>query len=143
MTCAQFEVDCIGSRSMAEAHEDDFKPDAGTRPQLPSGPDPARRFGRLWTALAYASLVVLGIWLGHLMEGGAAVADATPPPAAARPVVVTTVPAPAPESCIRALRRSDATIMLLARGVRDRRLSEMLKSYVNESRTCREEVSAR
>jgi uncharacterized OsmC-like protein len=56
MTCAQFEADCIGSSSMAEAHEGGSGPDAGPGPRLPSLPAPARRFRRLWAVLAYACL---------------------------------------------------------------------------------------
>jgi hypothetical protein len=126
---------------MAEAHQGGSKPDAGTGPQLPSVPRPARRFRRLLALLAYLSLVALGIWLGHLTGGAAAVADAPPPPAPTS--VVGRAAAPAPASCIRALHRSDATITLLVRGVRDRRLSETLKAYIRASRTCREEVSQR
>jgi hypothetical protein len=123
---------------MAEAHEGGSTPDAGPGPGLPSLPEPPRRLGRLFVVLAYAGLVALGIWLGHLFGGDAAVADRTPPaPVAAR------VASPAPSSCISALHRSDATITLLVRNVRDRRLSEALKSYIRASRTCREEVSAR
>jgi hypothetical protein len=140
MTCAQFEADCIGSSSMAEAHEGGSGPDAGPGPRLPSLPAPARRFRRLWAVLAYAGLVALGIWLGRLVGGDTAVADAPAPPA---PAVVVGAAKPAPQSCLSALRRSDATITLLVRGVRDRRLAETLKAYTRASRTCREEVSAR
>jgi hypothetical protein len=140
MTCAQFEADCIGSSSMAEAHEGGSTPEAGPGLRLPSLPEPPRRLGRLLVVLAYAGLVALGVWLGHLVGSDAAVAGAPAP--AASPVAVRAA-SPAPDSCISALHRSDATITLLVRGVRDRRLSETLKSYIRASRICREEASAR
>ena len=128
---------------MAEVHEDSFTPDArdagGTRPALPPVPEPARRLGRLWTVLTLAVLLAFGIGLGRLLGGGeAAAAGATTAPAP--PPVVVTVPAAVPRSCLAALRRGDATVDLLVHGVRDRRLSEALKSYVTATRTCRKEV---
>lgn len=127
---------------MAEAHEDHFMPDAGgageTRPVLPPVPEPARRLGRLWTVLVLAVLLAFGIGLGRLLGGGeAAAAVATTAPA---PPVVVTLPAAAPRSCLAALHHGDATVDLLVRGIRDRRLSEALKSYVTASKACRKEV---
>jgi hypothetical protein len=128
---------------MAEAHEDRFMPDAGgageTRPALPAVPEPARRLGRLWTVLILAVLLASGIGLGRLLGGGEpAAASVTSAPAP--PVVVVTVPAAAPRSCLAALRHGDATVDLLVHGIRDRRLSEALKSYVTASKACRKEV---
>jgi hypothetical protein len=148
MTCAQFQPDCIGPTLMAQAHEHRPTPDArgagGTRPELPPVSEPARRFGRLWAALALAGLLVLGIGLGRVLDGGEAVAaGAAPAPASAGPPTVVTVPAQAPESCLTALHRSDATIVLLVHGVRDRRLADTLQSYMRASKACREEVSGR
>lgn len=127
---------------MAEAHEDRFTPDGtarGARLRLPPVPEPARRLGRLWTALALLALLALGIWLGRLQGGGEA---AVPVPTSAPPRVIT-VPPPTPKSCLDALHLGDATIALLVHGVRDRRLADTLKSYVTASKACREEVSSR
>ncbi len=111
-------------------------------PALPPVSAPSRRRGRLWAALALAGLLALGIGLGRLLGGGAAVAEGAAPAPAAPPAVVT-VPAEAPESCLTALHRSDATIVLLVHGVRDRRLADALKSYMKASKACREEVPGR
>src|SRR6266498_3366905 len=131
------DVDGPGARTPLDAR----RPRRQRRPE-PS--EPARRFGRLWAALALAGLLVLGIGLGRVLDGGEAVAaGAAPAPASAGPPTVVTVPAQAPESCLTALHRSDATIVLLVHGVRDRRLADTLKSYMRASKACREEVSGR
>jgi hypothetical protein len=131
---------------MAQAHEHRPPPGApgadGTRPALPPVSAPARRHGRLWAALALAGLLALGIGLGRLLDGGAAVAEGAAPAPAGPPTVVT-VPAEAPESCLTALHRSDATIVLLVHGVRDRRLADAIKAYTKASKACREEVPGR
>jgi hypothetical protein len=140
MTCAEFRPIASERRSMAQAHEHRPPPSApgagATRPALA----PARRRGRLWAALALAGLLALGIGLGRLLGGGAAVAEGAAP---AAPPAVVTVPAEAPESCLTALHRSDATIVLLVHGVRDRRLADAIKAYTKASKACREEVPGR
>jgi hypothetical protein len=133
---------------MSQAHEPSLTPDARgageTGPQLPPVSEPARRFTRLWTALALAGLLGLGIGLGRLLNlGEAQAADVAPAPPPAVVTVTAPPPAPAPGSCMVALRRGDATIALLVRGVRDRRLSDALKSYTQASKACREEVPTR
>jgi|ERR671930_1588305 hypothetical protein len=131
---------------MAQAHEPRPTTGApgagGTWPALPPASEPARRLGRLWVALALGGLLLLGIGLGRLLGGGEAVAEGAAPAPVGPPIVVT-VPAAAPESCLTALHRSDVSIVLLVHGVRDRRLADTLKSYMNASKACREEVPRR
>jgi hypothetical protein len=131
---------------MAQAHGHHPPPGApgagGAVPALPPVSAPPRRRGRLWAALALAGLLALGIGLGRLLDSGAGVAEGAAPAPAGPPAVVT-VPAKAPESCLTALHRSDATVALLVHGIRDQRLAGAIKAYTKASKACREEVPGR
>jgi hypothetical protein len=134
---------------MTKAQEHSVTPDdraaGGARPLLPPMPEPSRDrdrpgYRRLWTALVLVLLFAFGIWLGRLLDGGdPAVARATPAPVT---TIVTRAGRP-PAWCLTALDRSDRTILLLGRGIRDRRLSDQLKSYLKAATACRKEVSYR
>jgi hypothetical protein len=134
---------------MTKAQEHSVTPDdraaGGARLPLPPVPEPSRGrdrpgYRRLWTAVVLVLLFVFGIWLGRLLDGGEpAVARATP---ATVTTIVTRAGRP-PASCLTALDRSDRVVHLLVRGIRDRRLSDQLKSYLAAANACRREVSYR
>jgi hypothetical protein len=132
---------------MANAQEHPVTPGGratgGAQLPLPSMPEASRdRPGsrRLWTAVVLILLFASGIWLGRLLDPGApAVARATPAPA----TTIVTRARPAPASCLTALDRGDLAIHLLVRGIRDRRLSDQLKSYLDAANVCRREVPPR
>jgi hypothetical protein len=115
----------------------------GSRPQLPPVPPPSRgrrRYRQLWTAVVLTLLFAVGIAVGRLVDFSEPAA-AQPTPTAATTIV--TVPGRAPSSCVSALDRGDAAIHLLAKGVRDQRLTDQLKSYLKAANACRKEMPSR
>lgn len=125
---------------MTSAQDHPASPDerglGGSRPPLPPVPPPSRPlYRRLGTAAVLTLLFAIGIWLGRLVDfsepAAARVAPTTPL------TTIVTVPARAPSSCVSALDRGDAAIQLLVRGVRDKRLTAQLQSYLKAASACR------
>ena len=115
----------------------------GSRPQLPPVPPPSGQpvYRRLGTAALLTLLFAVGIWLGRLVDfSEPAVARVAP----TTPLTTTvTVPARAPSSCVSALDRGDAAIHLLVGGVRDQRLTDQLKTYLEAAKACRKALPSR
>jgi hypothetical protein len=115
---------------------------SGSRPQLPPVPPPSRPlYRRLGTVAVLTLLFAIGIWLGRLVDfsepAAARVAPTTPL------TTIVTEPARAPSSCVSALDRGDAAIKLLVRGVRDKRLTAQLQSYLKAASACRKALPSR
>jgi hypothetical protein len=116
----------------------------GSRPQLPPVPPPSRGrplYRRLGTAAVLTLLFAVGIWLGRLVDfsepAAARVGPTTPL------TTIVTAPARAPSSCVSALDRGDAAINLLVKGVRDKRLTAQLQSYLKAANACRKALPSR
>ena len=62
-------------------------------------------------------------------------------PPAAPPATGTVTKAVVPESCLTALRQSDATVRLLKGNVRDRRLNQAIKAYQKSREDCRKQAA--
>ncbi len=111
----------------------------GNRTGLLSGPRLAwRRPG--WAVAAVVALICL------LVGGGVGYLLPRPATGAAEPAVTIVMSVPqtrmaVPRSCLEAARKGDATINLLVQNVRDRRLNQALKDYIEASQACRNEAS--
>jgi hypothetical protein len=93
------------------------------------------------SAVATLAAVVLiaGAWLGQIWVRQAR--EQPPVQAPAPPATRTVTRAVVPESCLTALRQSDATVRLLKGNVRDRRLNQAIKAYQKSREDCRKQAA--
>jgi hypothetical protein len=112
-------------------------------PPIPPVRDSRRRLRRvdLLIALSAIALLLVGFLLGAAVTRAGT--PESPAAEASPPATVTTLaprPAPPPTECLVAVERADAAIAYLVGNIRDQRLSDTIREFVESRRACQAAV---